>query len=141
MEDYERKVNAVCLFHPSEQPTNATGDMSRDEVKFNMSLHRDLVRGTGFYDTLVGKVPSVDEIAADLEGLSLESSSRAARSLPIVNLLGTDQDRIKALMQEALPQDRARFQTYLSERPLGLGVITAVSIYAIHIRSTLTPSL
>ncbi|KAJ4199794.1 hypothetical protein NW759_016004 [Fusarium solani] len=90
-----------------------------------MSLHRDLVRGTGFYDTLVGKVPSVDEIAADLEGLSLESSSSLARSLPIVNLLGTDQDRIKALMQEALPQDRARFQTYLSERPLGLGVITA----------------
>ncbi|KAM0436628.1 hypothetical protein ACHAPT_002336 [Fusarium lateritium] len=48
-----------------------------------------------------------------------------SRSLPVVNLLGTDENRIKALMQEALPDDRARFQAYLSERPLGLGIITA----------------
>lgn len=97
-----------------------------------MSLHRDLLRGTGFYDTILGKVPP---------GPSLESLSSPARSLPVVNLLGADEDYIKALMQETLPEDRARFQTYLSERPLGLGIITAVSTYAIRIRSTLTPSL
>ena len=63
----------------------------------------------------------------DVEGPSLESLPSLARSLPVVNLLGTDQDYIKVLMQEALPDDRARLQTYLSERSLGLGIITAVS--------------
>jgi hypothetical protein len=81
-----------------------------------MSLHRDLVRGTGFYDALLGNVPS---------GPSLEALGNLGRSLPVINLLGTDKDRIKALMQEALPQDRVRFQTYLSERPIGLGIIGA----------------
>ncbi|KAH7272937.1 hypothetical protein B0J15DRAFT_573805 [Fusarium solani] len=112
---YKRKVNAICLFQPGEQPTNPIGG-SRDEVDFKMSLHRDLVRGTGFYDALLGNVPS---------GPSLEALGNLGRSLPVINLLGTDKDRIKALMQEALPQDRVRFQTYLSERPIGLGIIGA----------------
>ncbi|RSL45743.1 hypothetical protein CEP54_014155 [Fusarium duplospermum] len=91
--------------------------MSRDEVDFKMSLHRDLVRGTGFYDTM---------LAAGFEGPSFEPLRNAARPLPVVNLLGTDNARVNALMEEgAHPDDRARFQTYLSETPLGLGVITA----------------
>ncbi|KAI8677355.1 hypothetical protein NCS56_00625300 [Fusarium sp. Ph1] len=117
-EDYERKVDAVCAFQPGEQPTNSTGGMGRDDVDFKMSLHRDLVRGTGFCDTLLGEVPSVEDP-------SLQSLSSPARSLPVVNLLGTDEDYSKALMQEALPDDGARLHTYLSERPLGLGIITA----------------
>ncbi|EEU46665.1 uncharacterized protein NECHADRAFT_79480 [Fusarium vanettenii 77-13-4] len=111
---YERKVNTICLFQPGKQPTNSIGG-ARDEVDFKMSLHRDLVRGTGFYDTLLGYVPS---------GPSPEPLGNLSRSLPVINLLGTDQDRVEALVHEVLPQDRARFQTYLSERPLGLGVIT-----------------
>ncbi|RTE74323.1 hypothetical protein BHE90_011229 [Fusarium euwallaceae] len=116
--DYKRKVDAVCLFQPGEQqPTNSIGDMSRDEVDFRMSLHRDLVRGTGFYDTM---------LAAGFEGPSLKPLRNTARSLPVVNLLGTDEARVNALVEEgAHPDDRVRFQTYLSERPLGLGVITA----------------
>ncbi|KAL2693693.1 hypothetical protein Neosp_000254 [[Neocosmospora] mangrovei] len=110
-DEYERKVNAICLFQPGKQPTNSIAG-GRDEVDFKMSLHRDLVRGTGFYDTLLGNVPSDP------------SPENLGRSLPVINLLGTDQGRVEALMHEVLPQDRARFQTYLSERSLGLGLIT-----------------
>ncbi|RSL45742.1 hypothetical protein CEP54_014153 [Fusarium duplospermum] len=55
------------------------------EVDFKMRLHRDLVRGTGFYDT---RLPP-----------------NTARTLPMVNLLGADKDHIQALIQEGLPDD------------------------------------
>ncbi|KAF5004159.1 hypothetical protein FDECE_9373, partial [Fusarium decemcellulare] len=121
LDDFERKVNAVCTFHPDEQPTNLVDHMEPKEVKFRMNLHRDLVRGTGFYDTLI-RGTSADRHHSCSGDSSVPTGPR---SLPVVSLLDTDEDRIKSLMQEALPDDRARFYNYLHERPLGLGIITA----------------
>ncbi|RMJ15390.1 hypothetical protein CDV36_004908 [Fusarium kuroshium] len=102
----------VITFHD-----RLAANVALNEGVNQMSLHRDLVRGTGFYDTM---------LAAGFEGPSLKPLRNTARSLPVVNLLGTDEARVNALVEEgAHPDDRVRFQTYLSERPLGLGVITA----------------
>ncbi|KAM0324628.1 hypothetical protein ACHAQA_008017 [Verticillium albo-atrum] len=48
------------------------------------------------------------------------------RELPIVNLMDfSDSQYAEALLEEALPHDRDRFRGYLTERPLGLGLMTA----------------
>lgn len=73
------------------------------------------MRGTGFYDWMTRAGP--DEPAP------------AFRPLPVVNFLnGRDDKYVDALMEEAPPQDRVRFRHYLSNRPLGLGLITEVSL-------------
>lgn len=49
--------------------------------------------------------------------------------LPSVNFLdGLDADYVDAIIDKALPEDRSRFRTYLSERPLGIGSISSVSM-------------
>lgn len=101
-------------------------------VERNMTLHRALLRGQGFYEEMV----SPDDIAsltAAMEGLSLDNvvTSLAPKftvaSLPVVNFLDFQEDMVVALLAEALPEVRARFHQYMTERPLGLGLITAVS--------------
>ncbi|KAJ3538736.1 hypothetical protein NM208_g5772 [Fusarium decemcellulare] len=99
--DFERKVNAVCNFHPDAEPTNFVGHMS-EEVKFRMTLHRDLLRGTGFYDTLIRGTTADRHLPWD------DTPVPMPRTLPVGSLLNTDQDRTEALMEEALPNDRAR---------------------------------
>lgn len=50
------------------------------------------------------------------------------RPIPVVNLLGTGDDAyVDALVKEVLPADQVRFRQYMINRPLGLGIITAVS--------------
>ena len=114
--DYKRKVDAVGLFHPDSAPSNA---VIRNQVGFRMKLHRDLLRGTGFYDTLRHEMDS-------REG----DKKKPATSLPIVNLFAAaDEGYSMAAMEEALPVDRMRFRKYLQARPLGLGILTAVSLF------------
>lgn len=82
-----------------------------------MLLHRDLLLGTGFYDTLRANA-----------ALRRGDSIRAIQPLPTIPLLDiTNRDFVDTLMAEVLPDDRARFTEYLSNRPLGLGIITGVS--------------
>lgn len=70
----------------------------------------------------------VTEVAASVSQLTLGEKKMYMETLPIVNLLScTDQDLVNALVHEALPDDRDRFREYFSKRPLGLGIITAVS--------------
>ncbi|KHN99768.1 uncharacterized protein MAM_02621 [Metarhizium album ARSEF 1941] len=97
-----------------------------NRLRFRMQVQRDLLLGTGFYDTLRGK-PAGGELAAALAELSLDSAlSRVPRPLPTVKLLDVRKgDFVRALMQEVLPPDRHRFIEYLRSRPLGLGIITA----------------
>lgn len=125
LQDYERKVHAVCLFYPGTRPSNpvavglrAPGEQPmteptpeqrakearvRADVQQRLRLHRELVRGSGF--------------------------STVPGPLPFVNLLDfDDEDFVTCLLQEALPADRDRFRQYLSKMPLGLGAITAVSV-------------
>ncbi|KAH7013417.1 hypothetical protein EDB80DRAFT_371496 [Ilyonectria destructans] len=65
-----------------------------------MGLHRDIIRGTGFYPTL--RLEAKQEFPHFFD--------HEAPSLPMTNFLKTNDERyIKALMMEALPNDRARF--------------------------------
>ncbi len=72
-----------------------------------MLLHRCLVQGAGFFEW-----------------------TKVTRqvSMPTVNLLDFgDSFLADAIVQEALPLDQARFRGYLSNRPLGCGLLIAVS--------------
>ncbi|KAF7547026.1 hypothetical protein G7Z17_g7999 [Cylindrodendrum hubeiense] len=144
--EYQRKVEAVCLFNPDARPSNPVAcglpdpDNKKPEepdapipakLKFRMSLHRDLLRGTGFWPTLrysVDEDNSIQGLARIATRIQLDDeNSRNVKlaKLPVVNLLDLDDEYVHALMQEALPADRARYREYLSKRPLGLGVIIA----------------
>ncbi|KAH6959138.1 putative DNA helicase [Fusarium avenaceum] len=95
LQEIERKVDAVCQFLPTAAPTNVIRDENPEESEHGsynenvrprellaMSLHRDLMRGDGFWNTMVASA-------------------------------------------NALEVDRTRFRRYLSNCPLGLGIITA----------------
>ncbi|KAF5598797.1 DNA helicase [Fusarium pseudocircinatum] len=79
-----------------------------DKVKDKMDLHRFVLRGAGFHDWMIKT-----------------GSTGKWRPLPTINILDVeDQTYIGAVLETALPEDRARFTTYLSDRPLGIGIIT-----------------
>lgn len=144
MADYERKVSAVNRFHPSAKPTNA-GRLGLDDIREKlpeerakiinnvediMDLHRSLLRGNGFYSWMTKRIDSAGERSIGMDGLQMESTaSIQLRPLPVVNFLNFNDDKhADAIVEEALPEDRARFRQYLSKRHLGLGLITAVSL-------------
>lgn len=99
-----------------------------DEVKVRMELHRALMRGNGFYDWMTQ--PGPQDITEAMAAASLDDKAAPTlRPLPSVNFLDIDdQAYADAIVEEALPQDRVRFRGYLSNRPLGIGIITAVSV-------------
>ncbi|TFB02785.1 Regulator of nonsense transcripts 1 [Trichoderma ghanense] len=143
--DFKLKVNATWEFRPNAGPSNPVacgmpkekkdGESERvpipEDVKFRMALHRALLRGNGFYDVLVQSADEVDELAenlatADLDvGVTEKGNLLLPKRLPVIDLINLPDEHLKALMEEALPADRQRFVKYLSERPLGLGAITA----------------
>ncbi|KAM0249672.1 hypothetical protein ACHAQJ_008969 [Trichoderma viride] len=150
LKDYKRKVDAVNLFHPDAQPSNpvacgipkkvveaakVTRPPIPEDVKFKMALHRDLLRGNGFWDTLVrGTVNTNDEgekvlskfRERSVNGVEVDKpwvQVQIRHCLPCINLISFPQEHLAALFDEVLPEDRHRFMRYLSERPLGLGVI------------------
>lgn len=104
-----------------------------DNAKFRMSVQRDLFLGTGFYNTFEAKPTSASgTITTAISNLRLSDALDIPRTpfnpLPNIPLLRiTNRDFVDALMQEVLPEDRSRFTEYLCNRPLGLGIITAVS--------------
>jgi hypothetical protein len=102
-----RKVGAVCAFLPDAQPTSVTEE-SHDRLDFRMSLHRDLMKGRGFYHSLRHK------------GLM---------SLPTINCLPTNDNLLSAWLTNITKPNRPRLCNYLRNRPLGFGIITAVSLY------------
>ncbi|EHK15231.1 uncharacterized protein TRIVIDRAFT_164426, partial [Trichoderma virens Gv29-8] len=140
------KTNAMVQFHPDANPTNrgeggvasekktyeARSSVSFD-IRFKMSLHRDLVLGNGFFKTLRLK----DSARSGPLYLEKEpqptTQSESSRALPSVNLLQLPQRHIKALMEEVLPSDRRRLCAYLSKAPLGFGLITGVTTLGMSI--------
>lgn len=124
-EPCQRKVEAVLQFDPkaSRQVSRArsTKDPVSSNINFNMSLHRDLLLGNGFFETL-REHP--------------EMRSRG-RPLPLVNLLPESQNIIDALMEDVLPSDRKRLCTYLSRVPLGFGLVTGVSLFTLLLSETM----
>ncbi|KAF5691881.1 DNA helicase [Fusarium denticulatum] len=129
----QHQVEAALLFHPQAHPFNpiacglptkvACGgfetdalldDMNEeqqqlfDKVKDKMDLHRSVLRGAGFYDWMT----------------KTDGNSKR-RPLPTIDLLDIDDETYaNAILEMVLPKDRARFRSYLSNRPLGIGIIT-----------------
>lgn len=90
-----------------------------------MELHRALMRGKGFYEWMTRPKQDISE-TSEVRSLS-DKPAANMRLLPKVNFLDVrDAKYADAIVDEALPEDRARFRRYLSDRPLGLGIITAV---------------
>ncbi|PHH81078.1 hypothetical protein CDD80_3360 [Ophiocordyceps camponoti-rufipedis] len=135
MRDSFRKAEAALAFLPSALPTNPrTFGLSDDNMdpavlksrlKFRMALHRDLMRGGGFWSSLREK--AMDDMNESMSSLQLENGGRSTSlpSLPVENYLeGATSEFIDALLQEVLPEDRRRLRGYLSARTLGLSLVT-----------------
>ncbi|CVL04063.1 uncharacterized protein FMAN_14843 [Fusarium mangiferae] len=130
----QRRIKAVISFHPQARAFNPTAqwlttertsrtdtqtealpdDMTQeqqllfDEINDKMGLHRSVLRGAGFYDWMT----------------KTDGNSKW-RPLPTINLLDIDdQAYVDAIIGMVLPKDRARFRSYLSNRTLGIGMIT-----------------
>lgn len=150
LNDSKRKVQSVLTFTPGALPVPG-GDDGGPGLAFRMSLHRDLLCGRGFYHTLAPHFPkdagplsaeaafpkentsvaaSGANEDANLDGQFESSTSEFSWPdsglLPAVNFLDIpDQSLADAVVREALPEDVNRFRAYLSDRPLGLGLIVA----------------
>ncbi|KAM0186963.1 hypothetical protein ACHAPI_011470 [Fusarium lateritium] len=147
MKEVMRKVRNVALFSPFSVPSNpemwgvpidengdvpdeldASQQLILDHVLFRMKVHRALLCGTGFFDVIVkeeGMPASIAEQLA-LTNLNDVTGRYSLDQLPSTNFLAVeDEAYIDCIIDEALPQDRARFRGYLSNRVLDLGIITA----------------
>lgn len=131
VEDSMRKVEAVCKFSPG-----SIDSQKNNCDPFRYQLHRHLLRGNGFFDILLGTKSIADAALEDnlnrqLKTLSIGNAVSSTRtvppSVPIVNLLKLSPDYYDALITEIHADDRVRFTKYMSNRPLGLGIMIAVS--------------
>ncbi|KAH7146272.1 P-loop containing nucleoside triphosphate hydrolase protein [Dactylonectria macrodidyma] len=101
--------DASKLFDEGRLPPNSSSAKTSTygapgAVNDTVSLHRALMRGSGFFEWM---------------------THPALRPLPVVNFLQIDEKFVDALIQELSAEDRGRFRRYLSNRALGLGIITA----------------
>ncbi|RXG43020.1 hypothetical protein VDGE_06157 [Verticillium dahliae] len=108
------------------ESTNAVVSGSKEETADKMSLHRAVMRGTGFWDWMRGIDPAIN-MTSGLVAMSMTRQPLPKlRELPVVNFLDIDDaNYVNALLHEALPKDQVSLKGYLSHRPLGLGMITA----------------
>ncbi|WZH45616.1 DNA helicase [Fusarium acuminatum] len=167
----ERKVKAISGFHVDAQPSYLAstdlpldpetgaiaGDLTAEQYNVleelcdRMSLHREVMRGAGFFDWMTAKTPRVPAWAAakspvkkatakapvteasndlaqvveDIGNIELMPKGSSLRPLPTVNFLDIeDKAYVACIPEESLPEDCVRFRGYLSNRPLGLGIIT-----------------
>lgn len=144
LQDPRRKIDAVCEYRPGARPTNPVAcglDVESKEapplhVQYTQSLHRDLLRGTGFYDTMLafkGKnLADPEDISAGLAAVDI--SGRRLFSLYDINLLPKDPAVLEVFLEEVVPSERVRFCRHFGEVPLGLSIVTAVStsVFAPH---------
>lgn len=71
-------------------------------------------------------LPTSWPIRADI-GVTGMGELLLPKRLLVIDLIDLPGEHLNALIEEALSADRQRFVKYLSEGPLGLGAITAVS--------------
>ncbi|KID89896.1 DNA helicase [Metarhizium guizhouense ARSEF 977] len=141
IDDYVRKIDAVCQFAPNARPSNpalfgveidkdsrSLKGNQRDVARVNQGLEvaRAAVRGRGFYGVDIAVAPPAagnpDQLA---EGLQAAALGEKMPILPRVNMLNmASGPEREALMRQLLPVDRDIFATYLKSRPLGLGLAT-----------------
>ncbi|CZS74417.1 unnamed protein product [Fusarium graminearum] len=114
LKEIERKVDAVCQFLPTAAPTSVVRGESpedskpgSDYEKLAMRLHRDLMRGEGFWKTMVPSTSGTGQIEDGMARMGITQGKRVHFStLPSVNLLRGPNEWIDALMAEALEVDR-----------------------------------
>ncbi|KAK4184092.1 hypothetical protein QBC35DRAFT_477596 [Podospora australis] len=88
-----------------------------------MALHRAIMRGTGFWSTLTEHEGTRSNSPGDIT-----LAGPRLRPLPRVDYLGISDSVLRnAIIQEALPDDRARAEKYASNCVLGVNLITAPS--------------
>ncbi|EKJ73155.1 hypothetical protein FPSE_06768 [Fusarium pseudograminearum CS3096] len=142
----ERQVNAALDFRHDAQPSNPGAydlpmDHETDTVSDNltraqrktyemvidrMELHREVMRGSGFYHWMTSEPPTSQPPKTQAPSSEPKHTATSLRNLPTINFLDINDDAYaNCIVEEALPEDRARFRGYLSNRPLGLGIITA----------------
>lgn len=125
----------MAVFEQTAEPTHEIPG----NVKETMDLHRALMRGSGFFDWMTRPTSDIVEVMAVTSLQDTTTPTPKLRDLPVINFLQIDDDKfVDALIDEALPQDRARFRQYLSNRALGLGIVTAVSYKAQQSRTHVT---
>ncbi|KAF5675867.1 DNA helicase [Fusarium circinatum] len=129
LHDAKRQVDAVCDLLPSVTPIAAS------VIKYL----KDLLRGDGFWKTMTAAHPAVNERAGHMGDVNIggQRERLALSMLPFVNFL-KDNGRSSwadgwadALLSEVSEADQCPLRYYLTNRPLGFGIITA-AILAMH---------
>ncbi|KAK4097145.1 hypothetical protein N658DRAFT_561957 [Parathielavia hyrcaniae] len=105
----------ACTSRTPPRPTLSPSSLaprrgpSKMTVWHCIALHRAVMRYKGFYDWMTGSGPSL-------------------RRLPSKNLFAVQHKAYAdELLAELLPADRDRFRRYMSDRPLGIGIIAAAA--------------
>ncbi|KAF5723290.1 hypothetical protein FMUND_1924 [Fusarium mundagurra] len=136
LHDAKRLVDAVCDLLPSAAPNRQffldkaleVSELGVGREALMMSLHRDLLRGDGFWKTMLAADPAVNEIASNIGDMDTGSQHQrmALSRLPSVNLLKEDgrSGWTEALLSEVSDADQRPLRYYLSNRPLGFGIFT-----------------
>ncbi|KAM7187111.1 hypothetical protein V8F33_011445 [Rhypophila sp. PSN 637] len=132
MTNARRRVTAVLDLRPGENPTCT---VNIKHLRRRMALQRDVMRGTGFYETLKRNDQDLAlDLAIDHSELKIEDNKTSdvrlelgEESVPfqsVINLLAKmDPELADAIVDLALPEDRSRFRAYLERRHLGIGII------------------
>jgi hypothetical protein len=91
-----------------------------------MAIHRDLMRGTGSYDTL-NRYP--DRLSDTMHAMVMDDEAqppKPLRSLPRFNFFEIEDPVLKdAILQDALPADRSRMESYGTNRDANIALISA----------------
>ncbi|KAF4947774.1 hypothetical protein FGADI_10168 [Fusarium gaditjirri] len=131
LHDAKRQVDAVCDLLPSATPNRLFfrdqdpkgSELGVNKDKLRMSLHRDLLRGDGFWQTMMSPDWATDEMAGPMGDLDLGGQRKRLTlpMLPSVNLLKDDgrSGWADALFSEVSEADQCPLRNYLSNRPLG----------------------
>ncbi|KAF5580454.1 DNA helicase [Fusarium pseudoanthophilum] len=136
LHDAKRQVDAVCDFLPSATPNRQffrdkglqVSELNASEKALMMSLHRDLLRGEGFWKTMMAADSVMGKTGGHVGDLDTggQCERLALPMLPSVNFL-KDGDRsgwVDALLSEVSEADQRPLRYYLSNRPLGFGIFT-----------------
>ncbi|CCT63610.1 uncharacterized protein FFUJ_05242 [Fusarium fujikuroi IMI 58289] len=116
LHEAKRQVDAVCDLLPSAAPNHLFCDqrcegseLSAGKKALMMSFHRDLLRGDGFWQTMMSATSAVDEMAGNMRA---------------PNTGGQGQGLILPMLPSVSEADQCPLRFYLSNRPLGFGIIT-----------------
>ncbi|KAI6771567.1 hypothetical protein HG531_009192 [Fusarium graminearum] len=102
--ELECKVKVVCRFHPITAPTNGYFGFPSMDKTLVMLLHKDLLRGEGFYNTMV-RLTSATGVDSESNEVG-RTKGICLQNLTSVDFLDCcDSEWVDSLMMEALKKD------------------------------------